>query len=287
MSETTKELIIAAVKSFPAMSPAAMQVLKLLGDPDTNLADIRNAVRYDPGLTANILRMANSAYFGFPGTIGSIGQAVARLGWKRMFQLVIASTVYGLMEKPVSGYSLPPGELWRHSVAASGTAELIVKNYKIRVSDDTFTSALLHDVGKIVLGDVAEAYFDEIETAALQGRSFEAAERDVLGTDHAEVGAWILEHWSLPGDLVNAVRWHHNPDGAGATSPELDVVHVADVLSHSIGTGVGRDDMKYHPSVTAMQRLGLQPDDLESIACQILQGSEDLQQAFKPAFTET
>jgi HD-like signal output (HDOD) protein len=111
MNETILDQILSKVKSFPTMPEAGAKMLGVLEKPDTEISDIEEILRYDPGLTANILKLANSAYFGIPSKIGSLEQAVMVLGFKRLKQLVVASCVSAVMDKSVAGYDLPPGNL--------------------------------------------------------------------------------------------------------------------------------------------------------------------------------
>jgi HD-like signal output (HDOD) protein len=174
--------IASAIKSFPGMPGTAVKLLALIDDPAMRVSQIEEILRHDPGLTANVLRLANSAYFGIPSKVGSIRQAVILLGLKRLIQMVIAACVSAIMDKSVPGYS----------IAASVAAEGLVKVLKIEAAEEIFTAALLHDVGKLILGDFVKDEFKQIETAVAQGISFEMAEKIVLGTNHADVGARIL-----------------------------------------------------------------------------------------------
>jgi len=273
--------IMRSVKLFPSMSGTAARVLKLLDDPDTSISGIGEILRYDPGLTANILKLTNSAYFGFPSQIGSVKQAVILLGSKRVAHLVMASCVNAIMDEQVLGYDLPSGELWRHSIAVSVAAEGLVKELKIHPAEEIFTAALLHDVGKLILGDFVKEDLKEIESIASEGIPFQVAEQKVLGTDHAEIGAEILERWSFPPEVVNAVRWHHDPDSADETSTLVDIVHVANVLCLMIGIGVGREGLHYEPSPLATKRLGLKTKQLELVASQTLGWLNELLDVFE------
>jgi putative nucleotidyltransferase with HDIG domain len=268
--------ISSKLSSFPSMPGAAVKLLALIDDPDLNVSQIEKILRQDPGLTANLLRLANSAYFGIPSKVGSVRQAVLLLGLKRLIQMVIASCVSALMDKPVPGYDLSPGELWRHSIAVTVAAEGLVKELNINAAEEIFTAALLHDVGKLVLGDFVRDDFKEIENLLAQGISFEKAENLVLGTNHAKLGAEILRRWSLPSELVNAVRWHHDPASAEQVDTMLDIVHVANVLCLMIGVGAGRDGLQYEPSGEAVKRLGLESRHLEKVASQTMQWVEEL-----------
>ncbi len=268
--------IISLLKSFPSMPGAAVKLLVLMDDPDVNVSEIEAILGQDPGLTANILRLANSAYFGMPSKVGSIKQAVLLLGLKRLVQIVVASCVSAIMDKPVIGYDLPPGELWHHSIGVSVAAEGLIKELKVDAGEEIFTAALLHDVGKLVVGEFIDKHIQEMEAALSQGVSFEKAENMILGTNHAEVGAQILTQWSFPPSIVSAVRWHHNPESAECPDMMLDIIHVANVLCLMIGVGVGRDGLQYQPSEAAIGRLGLEPRHLEKVASHVLQWVNEL-----------
>ena len=263
--------IASAIKSYPGMPGTAVKLLALIDDSAMRVSQIEEILRHDPGLTANVLRFANSAYFGIPSKVGSIRQAIILLGLKRLIQMVIAACVSAIMDKSVPGYDLPPGELWRHSIAASVAAEGLVKVLKVEAAEEIFTAALLHDVGKLVLGDFVKDEFKQIETAVSQGISFEMAEKIVLGTNHADVGARILTKWLLPPEIVNAVQFHHAPEASERISSMLDIVHVANFISMMIGIGIGTDGLQHEPSAEVTERLGLEPGHLEKVASQTMQ----------------
>ena len=190
--------------------------------------------------------------------------------------MVIAACVSAIMDKPVPGYDLSPGELWRHSIAVSVAAEGLVKELKIEAAEEIFTAALLHDVGKLVLGQFVKDDFSQIQAAVSQGVSFEMAETIVLGINHADVGAQILTSWALPLEIVNAIKFHHSPQSAEQTSTMLDIVHVANFMSMMIGIGIGRDGLQHQPSVEVTERLGLESHHLERVASQTMQWVNEL-----------
>ena len=279
MKQGRKREIISKMKSFPSMSGIAAKVLKLLDDPDAGAGQVEQLLKQDPSLTANLLKLTNSAYFGIPSKVGSVRHAIAMLGWKRLSKLVMAACVSAITDRKIPGYDLPPGVLWQHSVAVSVTAEGLMRELKVAESDEIFTAALLHDLGKLILGGFVEKELDEIQEVAARGIPFQMAEQEVLGTDHAEIGALMLESWSFPPKLVSAVRWHHDPDSAPETSSMTDIVHVANVLCLMIGIGIGVEGLHYEPSVSATKRLGIKPTQLELIASQTVEWAEELADA--------
>jgi putative nucleotidyltransferase with HDIG domain len=151
-------------------------------------------------------------------------------------------------------------------VAVSVAADLLVTSLSIPAVDEVFTAALLHDIGKIVLGNYVREDLEKIEDLVAKGISFEVAEFVVLGMDHASIGARILQNWSLPGELVNAVRWHHDPESCEDRCLLSDVVHVSDIVSRWIGYGKGRRGPVAEPSFEVIERLGLTPSLIDQLS---------------------
>jgi putative nucleotidyltransferase with HDIG domain len=276
VNEEKIKRIMAQVKSFPGMPATAAKLLKMLKDAESTAAQIEEVLRYDAGLTANILKLTNSAYFGIPSKVSSVRQAIMMLGWKRLLQLVMTMCMSTVMKKPVAGYDLPQGELWRHSVAVSVAAEAVVKALKIPEAEEVFTAALLHDVGKLVLGGFVEDDLEQIKAMVSKGIPFEIAEYMVIGTDHAKIGALILEKWDFPKDLVNAVSWHHDPETCENHCTLSDIVHIANTIGLRIGFGRDSEGIRIEPSVSVTDRLGFEPVDLEVLAEQTLEGVNKL-----------
>jgi putative nucleotidyltransferase with HDIG domain len=270
------EKVLDSVASFQGMPGNAARVLVMLDDPEFEVSQIEETLRLDPELTANVLRLTNSAYFGFSEKIGSLKQAIVVLGSKKLIQLVMATCMSGLMSQDVAGYDLEKGDLWRHSIAVSVVAEKLIEEIGIKAEPEFFTAALLHDIGKLLLGRHVADYLEVINARVTPERSFQTIERDVLGTDHAEIGARILQNWSFPSNVVNAVRWHHEPDRAPEISVMTDVVHAANVLCQMIGIGIGREGLHYEPAPGTAQRLGLKAIMLEKLASRTLMWIDEL-----------
>lgn len=272
--------ILHSVESFPSLSASAPKLMTLLFDLETNVDQMEETLRYDPGLTANILKLTNSAYFGFSGKIGSVRQAIVILGRQNLIKLVITSCVKAMIDKEVLGYELTPGQLWRHSTAVSVAAEGLVRELKIKECDLIYTAALLHDVGKLVLDRFVLKGISPIEAATERGLPFDVAVHQVLGINHAEIGAMMLKKWCFPNDIIQAVRWHHEPEGADSHNQLVDIVHVADVLCLMLGYGVGREGLQYRSSSASTERLGLRQSHLDRVASQTLQWVEEISEAF-------
>ncbi|UCF91394.1 MAG: HDOD domain-containing protein [Desulfobacterales bacterium] len=268
--------IIAEVRSFPGMPATAAKLVALMDNPDSTAVQIEDILKYDPGLTANLLKLTNSAYFGIPNKVSSIRQATVLLGRKRLIQLVLTMCMSSVMLKPVPGYDLPRGELWRHSIAVSVAAEILVKALGITAAEEIFTAALLHDIGKLVLGAFVQEDLPEIKAMVAKGISFEVAEYIALGTDHAQIGAHILKNWSFPAELFTAIRWHHDPESCEGIRTVTDIVHLANALGLMAVGGQHPENLPGPPSSAVTQRLGLDPIDLERLTQGTLQGVNQL-----------
>ncbi len=260
------------VSSFPSMPQAAIKLRAVLKEDDVSIIEIENILRQDPGLSTNVLRLANSAFFGVSSKVGSLKKAVMLLGIKRFEQIAISACMNKTMDKAVEGYDLSPGELWLHSIVVSTTAEALAKFLKISDTNDVFTPALLHDMGKLILGKFVKEESKQIESILAKGESLVRAENMVLGTDHAEIGALILNKWSFPIDIVNAVRWHHDPDRISMTEKRLkepsmqsDIVYLSNFIFQSNGESDSAGEKFAVPSSEVLKRLGIKSDQYRVI----------------------
>ena len=181
--------IIMKVSSFPSMPRAGIKLRALLAEENVSVDEIEAILRHDPGLAANVLRLANSAFFGLRKKVGTLKHAVMLLGVKRFAQIAVSASMSKTMDKAVEGYDLSPGELWLHSIAVSNTAEALARQKKLAETNDVFTPALLHDMGKLILGQFVKEERQSIQRITAQGVPLDIAEHMVLGTDHAEL--WL------------------------------------------------------------------------------------------------
>jgi putative nucleotidyltransferase with HDIG domain len=258
--------ILQKVSAFPSMPKAAIKLRALLSEKDVSIDEIERILRHDPGLAANVLRLANSAFFGLPAKVTTLKHAVMLVGVKRFSQIAVGACMNKTMDTAVEGYGLSPGELWLHSIAVSTTAEALAKNRKLDETKDFFTPALLHDLGKLVLGKFVKAEQPKIDSLVVKGVPFFIAEKEVLKTDHAEIGALILSKWSFPDDLVNAVRWHHYPEGLENSNLHPEIVYLANLLCHSNGDSESDEELFNMPYSSVLDRLRIKSEQYEVFA---------------------
>ncbi len=281
MSE--REAILARIQTVPSLPSVVIKLRQYLNEPDVNFDALARMIEYDPGLTANVLQLSNSAYFGWSRSIRTVKESIVRLGTNRIFQMVLCMSVAPLVRKPIKGYDMDSDGLWRHSISTAICAELVAAELELTCRGEAFTAGLLHDMGKIVLGtfvDIDDEPIKEIMRA--DHLAFNEAEQMVLGIDHAEVAAALLAAWNLPDDVSEAVRWHHQPSNAPENRRELaDLVHVADVLCLEFGFGGGADGLGYRLDKGASERLGLGIGIAEKVGAQVMIAVNELDSMFQ------
>lgn len=279
---TKREEILAKVRTIPALPVAVTHALRLFGDLEASVDDLKRSIELDPGITSNVLRLANSAYFGGRGEIATVRDAIVRLGMKRVIQMVLASVVAPMARQPIKGYDLPSGGLLSHCVAVGRGAERLAQVLKKQAPPHTFTAGLLTGLGKIVLGTFLEIDAGPILALAFGKKvSFDEAERLVLGVDHAEVGALLLESWGIPQALADVVRWYLRPEQyPHEDTLVVDLVHVADTVGRLASAGIGIDGLNYQPSLVVLERLRVTTQLAEEVVCGLLMDLHDLEALF-------
>jgi putative nucleotidyltransferase with HDIG domain len=273
--------LVAKVKNLPAVSQAALKLVNLLDQSTVSNSEVVNVLKYDNVLTAKLLRACNSPYFGLTEPISSVDQAVLILGHQQILHIVLTLAFGSAMVVPLPGYAMEAKELWRHSLITATAAEVVVNdlpelNLEMPVA---FTTGLLHDIGKLVLGQALTPEFQlAIRNRVENGRISRAeAEKEILGTDHSEVGAALLQSWHLPGEIVEAVANHHLP--LMEPRPQLSVVaHVGNCLAHLVGSAPGCDSFALRVDNRVTAGLDLNSEKLEVMMMEVSESFDRVDQ---------
>ncbi len=260
---TANELVF-KVKNLVPVSPAALNLVGLLNQPGVSNDDVVSVLKFDNVLTAKLLRACNSPFFGLIEPVSSVEQAVFILGHQQILHIALSIAFSSIMNSPVPESK----ELWQHSLVTALAAETISKDHSQLNADPSvaFTAGLLHDIGKLVFGHtLTPDQRTAIAARAVQGRlSRIAAEKQVLGVDHAEVGRCLLQSWRLPDNILEAVGNHHRP--VSRPRPELSsVVNVADGLAWSIDAEQGWETFSIQADTEAVEALGITPETLDEL----------------------
>lgn len=273
---TYREKINQRIEEFPEMPALSRNLLQSLEDPNVDFSQLEEQIQYDPGLTSNVLRLANSAYFGAAGTVSSLRVALMRLGTRRISEIITAIMVAPMLMPNLSGYELRSRDLLKHSVWVAVASEQLAKTLGYGDAKMLFTAGLLHDMGKIILDPFVQEHQQDLLD---ENRStpFDARESQSLGMSHAEAGSVLLSRWNIPEEITAATIWHHDPDSAPEYRDQVYMVHLADILGYTEGVGTGIDGMQYRVSSNVEKKLGLKKSDMEYVASMTLDKMNELE----------
>ena len=268
--------IVEQIDLLAPIPAIATQIMTKSEDPDNSLSEIADLIINDPALTANLLKICNSAYFGLPRKIESVQDAVTWIGLDQIVELVLTTSVSKNFNKGLSGYGLGEGELWRHAVTSAHVAKCLADRYGDSQNKHLiYTAALLKDIGKLILGRFVAFSAEKISILVhSQGYSFNEAEKNVIGMNHEELGAMVGEKWSFSEKLIYIIRHHHLADESARQDLETTLVYLADIVCMLMGICTGTDGLSYRFYSDVLKRINVSEKDLQEI---IAQASENWQ----------
>lgn len=259
------DVILKSIDRIPAFPATTQKVAALLRNDDYAVADVANVIKYDQAIAANILKISNSAYFGARQKIKSIQDAVVYLGQQQLIRAVQTAGVSRYFSKGGKGYVAQSKDLWEHSVAVALMSQILSRKIQSREDPVLYTAALLHDVGKLILGEYVHESFEKIMYRIKQGKcSFLEAEEAILGINHADLGGRIATHWNFPADIRDAIAYHHRPDLLMEQDKKNAwLVYLSDQACLMMGIDGGIDALAHKGLEDVMQYFNLRMIDLE------------------------
>jgi len=266
MSQPNLQRILEEIETIPALPQVAAQVMHLTRDPNCSADQLTRVISADQGLTANLLKLCNSAFYGLPRTIGSVKQAIMYLGFHTVRNLVLTSALFDIFRDQKEGYGYTAGGLWKHSVATALASKIIVQRMQPGLAETAFTAGLLHDIGKLILARRFRKEYAQIEARlADDAISLPEAERIVIGSDHATIGAEIADRWKFPHDLIQAIALHHAPDRAKGPAFLVSGTHIANHIARANGFGIQGEPLKERIAGSALEVCGLGQVELSEV----------------------
>ncbi|TGM06602.1 HDOD domain-containing protein [Leptospira jelokensis] len=266
MLKSKVDEVLQDVNKLPAISSVVSQVLEKLQKPDVNIADLAQEISKDPAITANVIKLSNSAYYRASKPIRTVQEALMTLGIKTVKEIVLLTAAKGILAQDLNSYQLEAAQLWTASLLVAELSSKIVQHKKLKIDKDlAFTSGLLCSVGKIVLAQFFSPVMMQIKTDLKDNKEpFPTLEKKYFGYTHMEVSENLLKRWNFPEELTDVVANYLTPETSKVNPLLTSVVHIASILIivSGIGIDIGGESVPISPF--ALSQTGVTDADIET-----------------------
>jgi HD-like signal output (HDOD) protein len=225
--------ITESIIGLPTLPTVVTKMIDQVDSPRTSAAALARLISSDQALTAKVLKLANSAYYGFPREISTVNMAIVVLGFNAVKEMGLSLSVFDVFKKTASAGHFDVTLFWEHSVGCGVAARMLARMYRAPFVGEAFVAGLLHDVGKVILKQYFDAEFAEIIKAQKErGLTLEIAEAEVIQTGHAQIGSWLANKWNLPKIICESILHHHDAWNAKTEPLFVACVAIADYICH-------------------------------------------------------
>jgi putative nucleotidyltransferase with HDIG domain len=258
--QTDLRTAIENISGLPTLPTVIDRITRLLQNPQTSAEEIGKAITVDQALASKVLKLVNSAFYGFPGKIGTITHSVVILGFSTVKNVVLTASIFDIFHRkgsPLGSFDIE--QFWKHSIATGAASQAIAKHIGFEQKETCFIAGLLHDIGKLILCHHMPAEFARIvNNAAAKEILFYESERELFDLTHCEVGDILTRKWNLPPELQQSVLHHHNPSPSHNHYMVTAIVHAADIFVRALDYGNGGDNKIPVMSENVWRNLGLE-----------------------------
>ncbi len=261
--ENTFKSELLKIEKLPTLPENARLILRLTNDPMVSIGELQRVVEKDPAISAKILSVANSAFFGLSVRTNVLNDAIMRIGLDNVKNIAVGISVLTLFgERRIT---LDYKRLFNHSVIVGLTARSLARKFRTVIGADILIDGLLHDLGYLVLN----RYFPEIYQKTLNAfkgsMSILDAEKDVISYSHSEIGFWLAEQWKLPNSILDTILYHHTPSLAKNNAKRVAIIHIADYVVSKNTFGPIEKNPNYPLNPGSYAILGISDNDLKDI----------------------
>lgn len=255
--------VLREIKNLPTLPGIVAKLGKMAENPDTTTEQMGRVISKDHILATKLLKLVNSAFYGFPQRISSLNSAIILLGFNVIKSLIISASIFEVMEAQ-------DVELWEHSLGCAVVCNVLARHMGVKDPEEISTAGLIHDLGKVAIKMELPKEYAMI-TALSQEKKISRleAEREILGLDHAEVGSWLAKSWNLPNKLIEPIACHHDPQLAREERVASAIVHFGNIMIRGFGYGHAGDIWVPPLNNKAWKLLALAPSDIDPLLQEI------------------
>ena len=240
------------IREIPTLPTIVFELNKYLRDPDTSIKTVCETIEKDQAITLKILKLVNSAFYGFKSKISDLRNAVVLLGYNAVRNAIVSISVINSFPKRVKLMDFDISQFWKHSLAVAVTSKNIAQLSGKESPDNCFVGGLLHDVGKVILAQYFPNLFETVwSTLQTEHSTFYEAEQKRLPIDHAKIGAHLAVKWQLPAGLIEAIRWHHDFQPESKSANFVQNIYLANFIvnAYDLDPDLRLDLSTMHPEV--------------------------------------
>ncbi len=256
------------IEKLPTLPGIAMKIIQTANNPKSAADDLSRIILSDLSLSAKVLKMVNSAYYGIRNKVASVKQAIVILGFNTIKSLALSTAIMDKFGTTGSIDGFSRGAFWKHSLGVGITNRILAKRIVKQkdMEENYFMAGLLHDIGKVILDEYFhDDFLNVINHMKVTGKSFYRAEMDVNGLSHAEIGGMLAGQWQLPEELVAAIRFHHTPENRTEHATLICATHFSNILAKTKNFGSGGDNDISELVESCINALGLAEEDIAQI----------------------
>lgn len=257
------------IKNLPTIPMIAQEILGVVTKDMTSVSKLEKIVENDPAISAKILGLANSAFFGVSTPARTLNSAIMRVGFDNVKNIALGISLMTVLGNGRQGTSIDYKRIFNHSITVGFVARIIAKKLKMSTSEEILMNGLLHDIGFLVLNRFFPDNYLKVLNIFEKGTPLLDAEKEVLDFTHADIGSWLAEQWKLPGNVIDSTLYHHSPSLAKKNVKQIAIIHLADFMASSNILSATEKNPDYPLDESAFEILGISEDSLRKIEAEV------------------
>jgi len=253
------------VKEIPTLPIVYQQLFSKMSNPNVSVPQLADIVSKDQSLAAKVLKLVNSAFYGYKKEITTISRAMVILGFRTVRNAALAISVFDYVSGTADDDMFPVEDFWKHSLCTASAAKVLGLKVGIKQQEETFICGLLHDVGKIIMKKYFPEDFSEVSRYAIENNTtWSAAEDALLGVNHCTMAKAVLRSWNFPPNLIEAVQFHHSLSSSASYPDMVALISVCNHVAYDLGMGSPASQPASECDPSALKELGITHEDLET-----------------------
>ena len=268
MNDSLK-LYVQKIKNLPTLPVIAEEILSLVGDDLISVNKLENVVKNDPVISAKILSVANSVFFGLKVRSKTLDGAIMRIGFNNVKNIALGISLMTVLEDGKGARTFDYKRIYNHSVSVGFSAGLLCRDLKLDFSEEILINGMVHDLGYLILNKYFPEIYQKLLNSFEKEKSLLETEKTVLDFTHADIGTWLAEKWNLPNTILDTTLYHHTPSLAKRNLKRIAVIHIADYITTRDIMGPTERAPGYPFDHASLEILGISGEDLNDIEAKI------------------